>query len=214
MLGLQQGAGYSGALLAFGANLYYIVLIRRQQATPHPVTWMVWTLIGALGAVSTVEAGAGPGALVPIAYAMVYALTSYYAVQQFRSHRRDDENAITRYDLLLGAGAVLLAIAWKVADLGPGWLAALAVTADLFALAPTLRYTWTQPTTGAERQVWITDTLATALGLSAVSLPWTAAAIAYPGYLVAGNASVTAVMWLRSRQRLPSADPCIGQTTA
>jgi hypothetical protein len=199
MLGLQQGAGYSGALLAFGANLYYIVLIRRQQATPHPVTWMVWTLIGALGAVSTVEAGAGPAALVPIAYAMVYAFTSYYAFLHFRAHRRDDENAITRYDLLLGAGAVLLAIAWKVAD--------------LLALAPTLRYTWTQPTTGAERQVWITDTLATALGLSAVSLPWTAAAIAYPGYLVAGNASVTAVMCLRSRQRLPSADPCVGQTT-
>ena len=49
------------------------------------------------------------------------------------------------------------------------------------SLAPTLRYAWAEPSSGGERRVWAADTLAAALGLSAVTLPWTADAVAYPG---------------------------------
>ena len=206
---LQLVTGWGGAVLAFGANLYYIVLIRRGQATPHPVTWVVWTLIGALGAGSAIKAGAGPGALVPVAYALVYLLTSYYALRRLHSRSKADRAALTSYDLLLGVMASSLAVAWKVADLGSGWLAALAVAADSLALAPTLRYAWAEPSSGGERRVWAADTLAAALGLSAVTLPWTAAAAAYPGYLVAGNGCVAAAMWLRYRR--PRIEPAPGQ---
>ncbi len=207
----QQAAGGVGAALAFAANLYYIRLIRQDKATPHPVTWVVWAFIGALGAYSAAAGGAGAGALVPTAYLSVYGLIAYFALRRQLVRRKSALSTVSRRDIGAGLVAVVLALAWRFAELGPGWLAALAVVADFFALWPTLEGAWHEPSTRGERAVWSVDTVAALIGLAAVTWPWHGAAVAFPAYLFLANGAVAVVMWSR-RHALATAgdstDPC------
>ena len=182
--------GITGAVIAALAGGWYVYGVVRGGTRPHPTTWGVWALIGALGAGSAVESGAGPGA-----YAAVVFLALHTVVFGLSLSRRFGKPGGEWYDYPLGLVAASALVAWQALELSAAFAAAAAVAVDALALWPTLRESWRQPHTES-LAAWLADGAAAFLGALAVA-DWRFAPLAYPVYLAIGNGAVAGVLLIR-----------------
>lgn len=182
-----------GLGLSSVSAVWYIYTIVFGTTRPHRITWGVWSLIGILGVGSAFEGGAGAGAYVPLFYlvlqVVVFGLSWKYGKPG--SEREGEE----KFDLLIGAVAVVAVVVWQTIAM-PTWLAAaIAVAADAAVLWPTLRESWWQPETES-LTAWGLDMFAATLGAAALA-ELSFSADAYPIYLAVGNAAITGALLIR-----------------
>jgi hypothetical protein len=186
--------GIAGALLAGLAGGWYVYTVLRGGTRPHPATWGVWALSGALGAWSAVEGGAGPGAYVALVYLALHIVVFLLSLS-----KRFGKPGREWYDHPLGLTAAAALVLWQVLDLPAAFAATVAVGADGVALWPTLRESWRQPRTES-LSAWLADSVAATLGVLAVpDLEY--APLAFPVYLAVANSAVAGALLARRVQR-------------
>lgn len=186
--------GIAAALIAGLAGGWYVYTVLRRGTRPHPTTWGVWALVGALGAGSAVEGGAGPGAYVALVFFALHAVVFVLSLT-----KRFGKPGGEWYDYALGITAVAALVLWQVMDLPAAFAATVAVSADSLALWPTLRESWRQPRTES-LSAWLADSAAAMLGVLAVA-ERRYAPLAYPVYLAIGNSAVAGALLIRRSRR-------------
>jgi hypothetical protein len=185
--------GLIGAALFLLTAPSYLWSAVRGSTTPHPLSWAIWSTLGAVGAAATASAGGGP-------VVILLAITVLLEVTVFFVSLRSFPRPFTGSPLPLVA-AVTGAAVWLTAD-SPLAGAVGVVVADASGLWPTLRKTWADP--NSEPPIpWAVGALAFLLGCLSVSRA-TPAALLYPGYLFAGNALVAGAAYGRRRHGPPS----------
>lgn len=127
------------AVLAIIGNIPYIIDIFRGRVRPHAYTWFVWTLVTGIVLFGQIAKGAGVGAL-PTAAAGFFTLLIFFL------SLRNGFDHIKKVDTLFLIAALLGVIPWLLTD-DPTISIVIAVAIDVIAFAPTLRKTWTKPST-------------------------------------------------------------------
>ncbi len=127
------------ALIALVGNIPYLRDTIKKRITPHPYTWLVWTIVSGITLSAQIDKGAGIGAL-PAAVAELFTITIFlFSLQYgFRYTVKSD-----KYFL---AAALIGLIPW-ILTRQPTISVIIAVSIDLIAFAPTIRKTWKNPKT-------------------------------------------------------------------
>lgn len=153
----------------------------------------IWTLIGALGVSSTLEAGAGLGGSVVLVYAILTATVFALSL----TPRYGKPGSITATDWSLAGISIVTLMVWQVSDLPTAAATSVAVAADAFVAWPTLREAWRQPKHEAPAP-WVAGLAASILGLIAIT-DRTYSSTAYPIYLAALQGTVASIVLTRHR---------------
>jgi len=185
--------GVSAAVVASGAAGWYAYTVVRGRTRPHRVTFAVWTLIGALGVSSALEAGAGPGAYAAIVYAAVTAFV--FLVSLVPGFGKP--NAERRSDWLLGLVSCATLLAWSVTTLPTAAAATVAVGAEAAIAWPTIREAWRQPRFEAAGP-WLLGSVGCCMALAAVER-FSYASASYPAFIALQELTVAFVLVARSR---------------
>jgi len=125
--------------IAIAGNIPYLHDAIRKRVTPHPYTWLVWTIVSGITLFGQIVKGAGVGAL-PTAVAelftvIIFTLSLRYGFKNVRK--------IDNYFL---AAALAGLLPWIITS-DPTLSVVIAVSIDLVAFIPTIRKTWLNPQT-------------------------------------------------------------------
>jgi hypothetical protein len=125
------------AFIAIGGNIPYLRDVIIKRISPHPYTWLIWTIVSAITLFGQIAKGAGIGAL-PTAVAALFTLTIFILSLQhgFKNIRRIDN-----YFLAIALAGL---IPWIITK-DPTVSVVIAVSIDLVAFIPTIRKTWRNP---------------------------------------------------------------------
>ena len=186
MTGLLTAAS---VVVTLAAGVLY-VRAALQEARPKMVSWLGWTALLVIGAVSALEEGQVPAAVYILACAAMCA-----AVVLLVWRRGGWALAWLDRVSLAGvtAGLVLLAAARS-----PGWATGVTVAVDAAAYVPTAVHAWQEP----GEEPWPAYALfAAGAGLSLAAAHVLAfTAVAYPAYLLAADTAVMTVILARRRR--------------
>ncbi len=125
------------ALVAIGGNIPYLRDVVTKRVTPHPYTWLVWSIVSGITFFGQIAKGAGIGAL-PTGVAEVFTIAIFVYSLQYGF-----KNVIKSDNYFLVA-ALLGLIPWLITK-DPTLSVVVAVTIDLIAFTPTIRKTWVKP---------------------------------------------------------------------
>lgn len=127
------------AIVALVGNIPYLRDAISKRVTPHPYTWLVWTIVSGITLFGQIAKGAGIGAL-PTAVAELFTVAIFlYSLQFGFKH-------VVRSDNYYLAAALLGLVPWILTK-DPTLSVVIAVAIDLVAFTPTIRKTWCAPKT-------------------------------------------------------------------
>ncbi|MBY0376906.1 hypothetical protein K2P96_02950 [Patescibacteria group bacterium] len=126
-------------LFAVIGNVPYLLDVFKKKVQPHPYTWLVWSLVSCIVFFGQVAKGAGMGAI-PTGASEIFTIIIFFA-----SLRYGFKNIIRRDTYFLIA-ALLGIIPWLLTK-DPTVSVIIAVSIDLIAFVPTLRKTYSLPST-------------------------------------------------------------------
>lgn len=127
------------SLLAVVGNIPYLIDTIKNKITPHPYTWLIWSIVSCIIFFGQVSKGAGIGAI-PTAASEVFTIIIF-----FFSLKNGFKN-IKKIDTIFLAIALLGIIPWILTK-DPTISVIIAVSIDLVAFVPTIRKTWKNSTT-------------------------------------------------------------------
>lgn len=183
-------------LLGVYGYIPYFIALHRRTIKPHVFSWLVWTLITAIGFAAQVAGQGGPGAWVTGFTAVMCFIVTIVALQR-------GEKNITRGDwivFLLSLAAIPL---WLVTK-APLWSVILISVIDLMAFLPTFRKSWRKPYEENAQAYFISGIK---FGLSLLALQSVTLTTAlYPASLTVLNLGFVAFVLFR-RHRLKSLTP-------
>lgn len=127
--------------LAFMAASYiiYVYSIYKGDTRPHPFSWFIWGLLTSIGFVAQISDGAGIGALITLASAVIsfgIAVIGYI---------KRENIIISRSDKWAFSLSLLAIPLWLLTDT-PVWSVILITLIDMAGFYPTFRKSWHAPT--------------------------------------------------------------------
>lgn len=125
------------AIVALGGNIPYLRDAIKKRVTPHPYTWLVWSIVSGITLFGQIVKGAGVGAL-PTAVAEAFTIGIFIF-----SLRYGFKN-IVKTDNYFLAVALLGLVPWVITR-DPTISVVIAVAIDLIAFTPTISKTWVRP---------------------------------------------------------------------
>jgi hypothetical protein len=125
------------AVLAIVGNIPYIRDAYKKRVTPHPYTWLVWSIVSGITLFGQIVKGAGIGAL-PTAVAEVFTIGIFIFSLHFGF------KSVIKTDNYFLAAALLGLVPWLITR-DPTISVVVAVAIDLVAFAPTIRKSWVRP---------------------------------------------------------------------
>ena len=192
--GVQVVCGMLSGAVSFLACTFYASDILRGRTRPHRATWWVLALVNAALAGSYAAIGGGSATWLPASYAVGFAGIGMLSIWRGEGTWRVADAACL-------AGAGLGCALWLLLR-SPQAALALLIPIDAVGLVPTIgkaaRRPWTE-----DRSAWMLATVAGALDCAAIG-EWRPFLMAYPAYVLVGNA---AVLWLLVRPGRPAARP-------
>lgn len=125
------------AIIAIGGNIPYLRDAISKRVTPHPYTWLVWSIVSGITLFGQIAKGAGIGALpTGVAEAFTIAIFLYSLQYGFKNVIKSDNYFL--------AAALLGLVPWLITK-DPTLSVVVAVVIDLVAFTPTIRKTWVKP---------------------------------------------------------------------
>lgn len=136
---MKDALAVIAASIALVGNIPYLRDTVKKRITPHPYTWLVWTIVSGITLSAQIDKGAGIGAL-PAAVAELFTITILLLSLQygFKYTVKSD-----KYFLIV---ALIGLIPWIITR-QPTISVIIAVSIDLIAFVPTIRKTWKNPKT-------------------------------------------------------------------
>ncbi len=186
---MRETVAVISGIIIFASAIPYIIDIIKGKTKPNVVSWFTWTLIAAIGTGAAWSEGAITSAILSGADTVGILIITLLALRFGLRH-------YTLFDVACQVVALIGLGLWFITS--EAWVAlAIAVAVDVVALLPTLRHSWRKP----HEETWSTFALsAFAAALVVVTVPELSfVALAYPVYLVLGNAAPTAVILYRRR---------------
>jgi hypothetical protein len=180
--------GLAGGILTLVGASIYIRALLKETIRPHPFTFGAWAIIGAIGAISSISAGAGWGAIILVIWTIYPALVCILSLR-----KQTESPEVSFYVPLI---CLLGVFGWLISD-APLIAAIAAVIADAAALWPTIIKTWREPSSEPVF-AWSLDSLACALAIVGIA-DYRLAAFIYPVYLLVFNlvmAMLSSRKWL------------------
>lgn len=126
-------------IFAIVGNIPYLRDVLRKKIQPHPYTWLVWSVVSGISFSGQYIKGAGIGAL-PTGVAESFTIIIFFC--SLRYGFRD----IKPIDHVFLLCALLGLVPWYLTN-DPTLSIIIVVTMDVIAFIPTLRKTWSQPST-------------------------------------------------------------------
>ncbi len=124
-------------IVAILGNLPYLRDTFKKRVTPHPYTWLVWSIVSGITLFGQIAKDAGAGAL-PTAVAWLFTLSIFVF-----SIRYGFKNVVKTDNYFLAAALCGL-VPWILTK-DPTISVIIAVGIDLIAFIPTIRKTWVRP---------------------------------------------------------------------
>ena len=177
--------------LVLGALSYipYIRSMVRRQTTPHPYTWLIWSITTGTAAVGGWYGGGGYGVLL---LALWSVLTFLVFLLSFKYGTKN----ITKGDVALLVLALLAILVWW--QLNAPLLSILMVTAiDAFGYVPTIRKSFEEPWSESLSS-WFLFTVTALIGLVALA-QYNFLTVVYLGMSATLNTIVMGVCLFRRR---------------
>ncbi len=174
-MNLYSILGIVSAVIALSAIIPYIVSIVGNKTEPHPISWCLWALIGAVTLITYWASGARDTlwlAVVNLLGPLTIAILSF----------KYWDGTIRKFDYLCMGISIAALIVWIVSG-NPVWGLTLNIVADCFAALPTIVKTYRQPES-EDIKAWIVYLIAYLLGLVAAG-KWIYGIIVFPLYLTA-----------------------------
>lgn len=179
-LTIQHWIGISAGVLAIGGYVPYIISILRDKTRPERATWIIWTIVGGLLAISYTVSGDTKAIWVPLGYffgpLMVMLLSFRYGYSKWST-----------LDSICLLAALLTIVPWYLSHNAIITLL-LNVLIDSFGAIPTLIKTYKEPET-EDLTAWFIFFLANTFELLAIS-QWDLSS-SYPIYLFILASSMT-----------------------
>ena len=188
----------ASGIITLAAGAVYMIHARREHG-PKVASFIAWTALTAVGAVSSLAAGQIPAAVYLLADAAMSAATIALIV------RRGDW-APDPLDWVCLAGAAA-GLALLVLARSPALATAATVIADLFAVVPVTVHAWRRP----REEPWAAFAgwaagAALALIAALAAGQYGITAIAYPAYLLLATGAVAVILLARRARR---SDPAL-----
>jgi len=188
----QTLIGIVAGMITFAASVRYWIAIYRGDARPNRASYVIWTLLHSVIAITYVLGGARRSAIVPIALAL-----SLYPVVPLAIWSGHYERGWSCLDKACLALAGLGLVFWATSGSAPLTLIWM-MSIDTVAALPTIRKAWAEPES-EDQAAWSIVTVGQALNLAAVE-EWRFEILIYPLVSVA-VCLVIVLPLLRSRGR-------------
>ena len=138
MLDLKNVIAFIAVVLTFAGYIPYLRDLLKGKTVPHLYSWFLWCLVTTLVFALQLVGGAGIGAFVTLAAALMCIVVI------FLGFRQEAKIKITLSDTLFLVLALVALGFWLVAK-QPVISAILATLIDLLAFVPTIRKSWSLP---------------------------------------------------------------------
>lgn len=187
----QQTCGIIAGILSAMAFLPYCLSIWRGPTTPSRTTWIVWMVVGIFLATSYKAGGATHSAWVTYAYVLGPFLVLCLCWKKSRMQW-------TTLDFVCLIGAGMGGALWAVYN-SPFMALAMNILMDFLGLLPTMKKSWREPEK-ENRLAWTLSAISSFVNLFAIT-QWELALWLYPVYMLLGNGSICAILWIRKRSQ-------------
>ena len=126
-------------LLSIVGNIPYLLSVIEKKVTPHPYTWLIWSIVSGTIFFGQVVGGAGIGAI-PTAVSEMFTIIIFFFSLQY------GWKGVVKKDNYFLITALLGIIPWILTK-DPTLSVIIMVSIDFVAFIPTLRKTWYHPET-------------------------------------------------------------------
>jgi hypothetical protein len=146
MLNYTAQFGIIAGIFSFSAYLFYIVAILKGKTRPSRSTWIIWSFIGIILAISYKESGAEDTVWVAVSEAIAPTIIALLALKY-------GKGGTERTDILAFVGSFFSLILWWLFDSA---LIALVtnLAIDFFAAIPTIKKSYYEPKE-EDRFAWV-----------------------------------------------------------
>lgn len=179
-------------ILTFVGYAPYFRDLFRDRTKPHIFSWLVWSIVTAIIFALQVSAGAGFGALVTLAVAIISL--AIFLIGLKKGHK-----VIKAIDVVFLALALLTIPLWLISN-QPEISMVLLSTIDMLGFAPTIRKSWNAPHSET-LSLYIITTFRHSLSLAALEA-YNIVTILFPATWVIANAAF-ALMLVQRRRIIP-----------
>ncbi len=187
--------GVLGGIMTLASTYFYVPSILRGETRPHIFTWLVWSLVLAIGCAAQLAGGAALGACAVGGSALSCIVITIVSIKY-------GERDITRSDWVALIAALAIIPVWQAT--GDPLVAAILVTIiDTLGYWPTVRKSWRKPW-GEAYAIYVISGIAYVLALSAVA-QWNLTTVLYPAVLVVWDFGLTGLILMRRRALAPAA---------
>lgn len=138
MSDLKTIFGILAVILTFIGYIPYLVSLIKGKTKPHIYSWFIWSLDAFIIFFLQITHGAGSGALVTLAVAILCSTVFILTLKQ------KNKSPITKTDTIFLVIAFVALIIWLLAK-QPLISAILITLVDLFGFIPTIRKSWKNP---------------------------------------------------------------------
>ncbi len=138
--------GTLAALFAIGSAYLYIRDIFRGNTKPHTYTWIIWSIVTAIGFLGQWYTGGGAGS-------WATGVTACYCFIILFLCFKYGTSDITKFDLLCLVLAITSIVPWLFSH-NILWSVILATITDLLGFLPTIRKTWRAPRSESLGSLW------------------------------------------------------------
>ncbi len=187
---IKDFVGVIAVILTFVGYVPYIRDTIKGNTKPHIYTWFLWSLVTAIAFALQVSAGAGFGAFVTLAAAIVCFVI-------FLLGLRIGDKDITQSDTILLLLALVAIVIWVFAK-QPVISVVLVSSIDMLSFIPTIRKSWNKPHTETLTS-YIVNTIRFILALYALKR-YTIVTYLYPLTWVLANGLFSIYIYVRRQQ--------------
>jgi hypothetical protein len=152
--------GLIAGLLSIVAFIPYIIAIIRKRAKPNRATWIIWSVMSFVIAISYYASGARETIWVAVAYAIGSTITAILSI-------KFGEGGWTKFDRFCLVGSALSILLWLITK-QPMVALIINIIIDLLGALPTMKKSYLNPS-GEDKLTWTLFELANIINLFAIT---------------------------------------------